>query len=113
MLVRLDAAFEALLGVTLLVGAATGTLDGSDFPPPVGTAVLIAVGLVLVVLGALIWSGHVPLKALVFGNAVSTLVGIASLVAVDGFSTLGTVVVAVTVFGLAVLAAAQAATLRA
>ena len=32
MLVRIDAAFEAVLGIALLVCAATGALDGSDFP---------------------------------------------------------------------------------
>ena len=37
MLVRIDAVFEAVLGIALLlVGAATGALDGSDFPRPVG-----------------------------------------------------------------------------
>jgi len=113
MLVRIDAAFEAVLGIALLLGAATGALDGSDFPRPVGTLVLVIAGLALVVLAALIWSGRVSLRVLVVGNAVSAVAGIVWLAAVSGFSTVGTIVVAVTVAGLAGLAAAQAATLRA
>ena len=113
MLVRIDAAFEAVLGIALLLGAATGALDGSDFPRPVGTLVLVIAGLALVVLAALIWSGRVSLRVLVVGNAVSAVAGIVWLGAFSGFSTAGTIVVAVTVAGLAGLAAAQAATLRA
>ena len=113
MLVRIDAAFEAVLGIALLLGAATGALDGSDFPPPVGTVVLVIAGLALVVLAVLIWSGRVSLRALVVCNVVSAVAGIVWLAAVSGFSTAGTIVVAVTVAGLAGLAAAQAATLRA
>ena len=113
MLVRIDAVFEAALGIALLVGAATGALDGSDFPRPVGAVVLAIVGVALLVLAVLIWSGRVSLRALVVCNAVSALAGILWLAAVSGFSTAGTIVVAVTVAGLAGLAAAQAATLRA
>ena len=113
MLVRVDAVFEAVLGIALLVGAATSALDGTDFPRPVGTVVLVAAGLALIALGALIWTGRVGLKALVLGNAVSALGGIVWLVAVSGFSTAGTAVAVVTVAGLACLAAVQAATLRA
>jgi hypothetical protein len=102
-----------VLGIALLIGAATGAVDDADFPRPVGTVLLVAVGLALIALGALIWTGQVPLKALVLGNAVSAVAGIIWLAAVSGFSTAGTIVVAITVAGLAVLAAAQAATLRA
>jgi hypothetical protein len=101
-----------VLGLALLIGAVTA-LDDADFPRPVGTVLLVAVGLALIALGALIWTGRVPLKALVLGNALSALAGIIWLAAVSGFSTAGTTVVAITVAGLAVLAAAQAATLRA
>jgi len=113
MLVRIDAAFEAVLGIALLLGAATGALGGSDFPRPVGRVVLVIAGLGLVVLAALIWSGRVSLRALVVCNTASALAGIVWLAAVSGFSTAGTIVVAVTVAGLAGLAAAEAATLRA
>ena len=113
MLVRIDAVFEAALGIALLVCAATGALDGSDFPRPVGTVVLAIVGVALLVLAVLIWSGRVSLRALVVCNAVSAVAGILWLAAVSGFSTAGTIVVAMTVAVLAGLAAAQAATLRA
>jgi hypothetical protein len=102
-----------VLGLALLIGGVTGALDDADFPRPVGRVLLVAVGLALIGLGALIWTGRVPLKALVLGNAVSALAGIIWLAAVSGFSTAGTTVVAITVAGLVVLAAAQAATLRA
>jgi hypothetical protein len=113
MLVRIDAAFEAVLGIALLLCAATGALDESDFPRPVGTLVLVAAGLALLVLGALIWSGRVGVRALAIGNGVSAIAGLLWLVLADGWSTAGAAVVAITVAGLAVLAAAQAATLRA
>jgi hypothetical protein len=47
------------------------------------------------------------------GNAVSALAGLAWLGVADGWSTAGAALVGVTVAVLAVLAAAQAATLRA
>jgi hypothetical protein len=113
MLVRLDALFEGVLGIVLLLVAATGGLDGSDFPRPVGTVVLLIAGSVLVVLCGLILSGRVGLHALAIGNAVSVLAGLVWLIVTDGWSAAGAVLVWVTVAGLAVLAAAQAATLRA
>jgi hypothetical protein len=113
MLVRLDALFEGVLGIALLLGAATGVLDGSDLPHPVGTAVLLIAGWVLLTLCGLIWSGRVGLRVLAIGNAVSALAGLVWLIAADGWSTAGAVLVGITVAVLAVLAAAQAATLRA
>jgi len=112
-LTKVDALFEAVLGLVLVVCAAAGVLDGSDFPRPVGPAVLVVVGIALVVLGAVIWIGLIPLGALAAGNAVAALAGIVWLVAASGFSAAGTTFLAVTVAGLACLAAAQAATLRA
>jgi hypothetical protein len=113
MLARIDALFEGVLGLVLLVAAATGALGGSDFPWPVGTVVLLLAGWTLLALCGLIWSGHMGLGALALGNAVSALAGLVWLLAADGWSTAGATVVAVTVAALAVLAAAQAATLRA
>ena len=113
MLVRIDAAFEAALGIALLLCAATGALDGSDFPRPVGTVVLVIAGVALLVLAVLIWSGRVGLRALAACNAASAVAGIVCLAAVSGFSSAGAAVVGVTVAVLAGLAAAQAATLRA
>jgi hypothetical protein len=113
MLVRIDAAFEAVLGIALLLCAATGALDGSDFPRPVGTVVLVIAGVALLVLAVLIWSGRVGLRALAVCNAASAVAGIVWLTAVSGFSSAGAAVVGVTVAVLAGLAAAQAATLRA
>jgi len=113
MLVKVDALLEGVLGIALLVAAATGALDGSDFPHPVGTTVLLATGWALLTLCGLIWTGRIGLHALALGNAVSALAGLAWLLAADGWSTVGAALVAVTAAALAVLAAAQAATLRA
>jgi len=113
MLVKVDAVFEGVLGLALLLAAASGALDGSDFPRPVGTALLLVAGWALLTLCGLIWSGRVGVRALVLGNAVSALAGLVWLFAADGWSTAGAVVVGATVAVLAVLAAAQAATLRA
>ena len=114
MLVKLDALFEVVLGAALLLSAATGALGRSDLPRPVGdTAVLTTAGLLLVVLGIAIWAGPIGLKALALGNAVSAVVLSIWLVTATGFSDTGTAFVAIAVAGLAVLAATQAATLRA
>jgi hypothetical protein len=114
MLVRLDALFEGVLGIVLLLlVAAAGVLDSSDFPQPVGTALLVIVGVVLLASCGLIWSGRLGLRALAIGNAVSALAGLVWLIATDGWSATGASLVGVTVAALAVLAAAQAATLRA
>ena len=113
MLVRVDAAFEVALGVAVLLGAATGAFDGSDFPRPVGTVTLVTVGLALIALGGLIGKGRVGLKALAVGNSVSAAAGVLWLILAEGWSTAGALLVAITVVGLAGLAAAQAATLRA
>ena len=113
MLVKVDALLEGVLGIALLGAAATGALDGSDFPHPVGAAVLLVAGWALLTLCGLIWAGRVGLPALVVGNAVSALAGLVWLLADDGWSTAGAVVVGSTAAALAVLAAVQAATLRA
>jgi hypothetical protein len=111
MLLKLDALFEGVLGVVLLVTAAVGVLDGSDFPHPVGTVVLLVAGWSLLMLCGLIWSGRVGLRALALGNGFSALLGVAWLVAADGWSTAGAALVGATVAVLAVLAAAQALSL--
>lgn len=112
MLVKVDALFEGVLGIVLLLTAAVGVLDGSDFPHPVGTVVLLLAGWALLMLCGLIWSGRVGLRELARANGVSALVGLVWLVAADGWSTTGAALVGVTVAALAVLAAAQALSLR-
>jgi hypothetical protein len=113
MLVRADALFEGVLGLVLLLGAATGAFDGSDFPAPVRTPVILVVGWVLLALCGLIWAGRIGVRALALGNGVTAIAGLLWLLLADGWSTAGAVLVAVTVAVLAVLAAAQAAMLRA
>jgi hypothetical protein len=112
MLVRADALFEGVLGVVVLLGAATGALDGDDFPAPVGTTLLLVAGWVLLTLCGLIWAGRIGMPALALGNGVTAVAGFLWLILAEGWSTAGAVLVAITVVGLAGLAAAQAATLR-
>jgi hypothetical protein len=113
MLVKLDAIFEGLLGLALLLAASAGALDSGDFPSPVGTVVLLLAGWALLTLCALIWNGRVGLKALVVGNGLTAVAGLVWLLAAGGWSGAGATLVGVAVGALAVLAAAQAATLRA
>jgi hypothetical protein len=114
MVVRLDAAFEVVLGLVLLLAAATGALGRSDLPRPIGTtAALLVAGVLLVLLGVAIWAGRIGLRALALGNAISAVVLGIWLLTATGFSDRGTALVAIIAAGLAVLAAAQVATLRA
>jgi len=113
LLVRIDAVFEAVLGVVVLLAVATGALDESDFPSPVGKVILLLAGWALLTLCGLIWSGKIGLRELAVGNAVSALAGLVWLILADGWSTAGAVTVGLIVAVLAVLAVAQAATLRA
>jgi hypothetical protein len=113
MLVRLDALFEGLLGVALLLAAATGALDGSDFPAPVGTVVLLVAGCGLLLLSGLLRNGRIGLRMLAAGNATTAALGVVWLIGADGWSAAGATIVGVTVAALGSLAAAQAATLRA
>ena len=112
-LVQVDALFEGVLGLVVLLCVATGALDSSDFPYPVGTVVLLLAGWALLTLCGLIWAGWIGLRELAIGNAVAAAAGLVWLLAADGWSAAGATVVGITVAVLAVLAAAQAATLRA
>jgi hypothetical protein len=112
-LVRLDAAFEIALGIAVVVLTASGALGGADFPWPVGNVVLLVAGAGLVVLGLVIWRGGLGLELLAAGNGVFAIAGLVWLTAVSGFSSAGVAVVAVTITGLGLLAAAQAVSLRA
>ncbi len=112
-LVQIDALVEGVLGIAVLLCVATGALDSSDFPSPVGTVVLLLAGWALLTLCGLIWAGRIGLRELAIGNAVSAAAGLVWLLAADGWSAAGATVVGVTVAVLAGLAAAQVATLRA
>lgn len=112
-LLQIDALFEGVLGLAVLVLVATGVLDSSDFPSPVGKVVLLLAGWALLTLCGLIWAGKIGLRELMVGNAVTAVAGLVWLLAADGWSTAGATIVGVTVAALGVLAAAQAATLRA
>jgi hypothetical protein len=111
LIVRADAAFEALLGVVLIVAGATGALDAADFPHPVGRPLIVATGVVLLPLAFVIW--RLPpraetLHALALGNIATALLGAIWLALASGFSAQGAAVTGATVAILACLSLAQA-----
>ena len=111
LIVRADAAFEALLGVVLIVGVSTGALDSADFPHPVGRPLIVATGVVLLPLALVIWRlppAPETLRALALVNMLTALLGALWLVLASGFSAQGAAVTGAAVVILACLALAQA-----
>jgi hypothetical protein len=110
--VRLDALFEAALGVSLVAAAAAGALGGRDFPQPVGRTLVAVAGALLVAIGAVLWRGWIGLRGLAAANLATAFAALAWLAAVSQFSAAGRAVVAVVVVGLVALAVAEVAALR-
>jgi hypothetical protein len=109
-----DAAFEAILGVVLVLGAAFGQLDEHQYADPASDAVLAIFGVLLlgfaVGLATLVSRGGVTdtvLKALAAGNAAFALLLVVWILLADGFKTAGSIVVWVTVGALLLLALMQ------
>jgi hypothetical protein len=107
-IVKIDALVEAALGVTLLVGG----FGASDFPHPVGRAVVVAAAALLLLLAAALWFLPIGLPALAAGNAATAVLAVTWLAVASRFSVAGGALVAATVAALICLAATQAATLR-
>ena len=105
----MDALVETALGVALLAGG----FGATDFPHPVGRVVAILVGALLVLLGVFLWRTPVALRDLAAGNALTAVAAVVWLGVASGFSPAGAALVAAAAAALAVLAAVQAATLRA
>ena len=112
-IVRADGVFEAVLGLVLVAGAAAGRLDGGDFPAPLGTTVIVVVGVVLIALGAVLWrleGGSVPvqlLRNLAVGNSVTAVAAIVWRISAAGFSDAGSAIVLATAGVLVALAVVQ------
>jgi hypothetical protein len=112
-IVRADGVFEIGLGLVLVLGAASGWLGGGDFPAPVGTTVIVVVGVALIALGAMLWrlsGGSIPpqlLRNLGIGNSVTAVAAIVWGLAAEGFSAAGSAIVLATALGLLALAAVQ------
>jgi drug/metabolite transporter (DMT)-like permease len=109
-----DAAFEAILGVVLVLGAAFGQLDEDQYAAPASNAVLAIFGLALlgfaVGLATIVSRGAVTdtvLKALAAGNAAFAVLLAIWVLLADGFKTAGSAVVWVTVVALLALALMQ------
>src|SRR5918995_3528906 len=109
-----DAAFEAMLGTVLVLGALFGDIDSDDFPAPGTTLVialfgaalwLLALGLLEVVKREMV--GDRLLLVLAIGNSSFALLIALWVLLAEGFTTVGETVVWVTAAGLVVLAAGQ------
>jgi hypothetical protein len=104
--VRADAVFEGALGVTLVLGALSGTLD---FPHPVGRVAVLVVGVLLLAVAAALWQLPVRMSVLVAANLATALAAIAWLAAATGFSSGGAALLGAAISGLVGLAAAELA----
>ena len=114
-IVRLDAGFEAALGVFLVVAAAAGWLGADDFASPTTGGLVAGFGIALLALAAWLWRltasdrvSRAVFAGLAALNAATALAAALWGLAGDGFSTLGGVVLAITVAALTALAVAQA-----
>ncbi len=110
-IVRADAIFEGVLGLTVVVGGATGWLGPDDFAG-IGRGVVVALGVVLLGAAAILWRGRIRVATLAIANLVTAVAGLVWLGVDSGFSSAGATIVAVTTVVLLCLAVMQAATLR-
>ena len=94
-----------MLGLVLV----SGWLGPSDFPDPVGRALVVAVGVALIGVGALLWllAGTIDLRTLAAANLTTAVLALAWCLAANGFSAAGTAVTAATAAALLLLATAQ------
>jgi hypothetical protein len=109
-IVQADAVFETSLGIVLVAGAATGWLDSGDFPAPIGTPVIVAVGIPLVLVGIVLWRVAVTpqlLRVLACANAATAAAALVWWLAASGFSTAGSAITLATAAALTLLAALQ------
>ena len=106
-----DCAFEAVLGVVLVTGAAAAWLGPGDFPAPVGTTVIVVVGCALLGVAVVLWRlAAAPtrfLRTLAAANLTTAAAACAWRLLADGFSTVGSALIVSTAAALAALAAAQ------
>lgn len=84
-------------------------LGPSDFPDPVGRPLLVAFGVALLGVGALLWrlADRLDLRTLAAANAATAAAAVAWRAAATGFSTPGSAVTIATAAGLAALAFLQ------
>ncbi len=88
---------------------ASSWLGPGDFPNPVGTPLIVGLGVVLIAVGAVLWrlAGTIDLRALAAANLTTAVIAVVWLLAAKGFSTAGTAVTTATSAALALLAFAQ------
>jgi hypothetical protein len=114
-LFRLDAAFEAALGLVLVVGGGVGWLTGSDFP--VGRGLLIAAGAAFLGGSAsvVLYFVRAPRRVLLelaLGNGAIASAGLVWLMADRGFSTAGTSILVIAVAWKSAISALQLDSIR-
>jgi hypothetical protein len=94
-----------VLGLVLV----SGWLGASDFPDPVGKPLIVAFGIALIGVGAVLWrlAGTIDLRTLAAANLATAALAVAWCLAASGFSDAGTALTAFTAAVLALLAGAQ------
>jgi len=112
-IIQADSVFEAALGLVLVGGAAATWLTPDDFPAPVGTPVIVAVGCALLGVGVVLWRlaraavASPLLRALATANLATAAAACAWRLLAAGFSTAGSALTLATASALVILAAAQ------
>jgi hypothetical protein len=110
-IVQADSAFEAVLGLVLVAGAAAAWLGPGDFPAPVGTPVIVVVGCALLGAAVVLWrlaaAPTQPLRTLAAANLTTAAAACAWRLLADGFSTAGSTLTLATAAALAALAVSQ------
>jgi hypothetical protein len=103
--VRADGVFETTLGLVLV----PGWLGANDFPDPVGTPLIVALGVALIGVGLALWllAGTIALRPLAAANLVTAALAVVWGLAASGFSQAGAALTAATAAALTLLGAAQ------
>jgi hypothetical protein len=92
-LFRIDAAFEASLGLLLAIGGGLGWLTRSDFPVSRGVLIAAGVAFLLASVSVVLYFVRAPRRVLLelaVGNAGMALAGLVWLIADQRFSSAGT-----------------------
>ncbi len=114
-LFKADAAFEAIFGTVLIIGALAGALSGSDIP--VGRTVIILIGISFLLASAsqlayFINSPRRVLLELAVGNAAMATAGLIWLLADHRFSVTGAALLLVAIAWKLAIALLQTRSLR-
>jgi hypothetical protein len=99
-LFRIDAAFEAALGLVLALGGGLGWLTDADFPVSRGLVIAAGVAFLLASASVMLYFVRAPRRVLVelaLGNAAMASAGLVWLIADRGFSGAATAILVTTI----------------